>query len=365
MVIGWLVGQAIKEISIAADPVVIKVEKEKYEEFDVFGLYVRGSFKIPWSKGGLVYMVHLYEVNQTTGTEVPVICQLEGMNNQGAFQYVSDAIGNDSGAYTVKTFAKVLNVPIDTLIFSNHGQLQLKFELKMVTFDNGLNPSVIKEASHFFEYYNKELGYKERMNNMRVFENNAVDLAAALINIDGDINKEEVKVLDKWIKNNVSDEERQKELKSKVRDLSKQKYAQEEIVDLSKIALKNISEVADAKDKINLMELLHDISIADGTRQDTEHRFIQAILKRLDIDEAKYAELFSKSVTLSSNTSDSELDTIVGLDGSMTVNQMINQLKKAFKEWNSKITSPNAVEADNAKRILEYISKRRHQLENT
>jgi uncharacterized tellurite resistance protein B-like protein len=364
MVIGWLLGQAIKEISIAADPVLVKVENEKFEGFDVFGVYVKGSFKIPWTRGGLVYMVHLYE-RTAGGKEIPVICQLDEMNNNGAFQYVSKPIGNDSGAYQVKHFAKVLNIPIDTLIFSTQGLLNLQVELKMVTFDNNFNPSVIKEALYNFEYFNKELGYNERLSNMRDFENYAVELGAALINIDGDANKEEVKVLDKWIKKNVSNEDRQKELKAGVREFTKQKYSQEEIVDKSKKALKKIVDVADAKDKINLMELLHDISIADGTRGESEHKFIQAILKRLDIDEAKYAELFSKSVTLNNDTSESEMDSIVGINGAMDVSEMISQLKKAFKEWNSKITSPNAVEADNAKRILEYISKRRNQLENS
>jgi hypothetical protein len=146
MVIGWLLGQAIKEISIAADPVVIKVEREKVEGFDVFGVYVKGSFKIPWTKGGLIYMVYLYEVPQGPGSEIPVVCQLDGMNQDGAFRYMSDPINNESGAYQVKQFAKILNIPVDALIFSTKGSLSLKVELNMITF--GDRKSTRLNSSH-------------------------------------------------------------------------------------------------------------------------------------------------------------------------------------------------------------------------
>lgn len=363
MVLGWLLGQAIKEVSIAADPVVISVKREKYEGFDIFGLYVKGSFKIPWFKGGLMYMVHMYELD-SNGSELPVICQLDGLNSNGVFQWLSDPINSETGAYQVKTPTKILNIPIDALIFSNKGDLRLRFEMKMVTFDNNLQASVIKEAFVIESYYNSKTGYQNMAENNRIFTANAVELGNVLINIDGVASKSEIKVLTDWIKSNVKNEEKKASLIESVKSYPKKGYSIENLREYAKNAISKINEIAEASDKIALMQLLHDISVADGERGDAEHSVIKAVINKLGIDQEKYAQLFSKSVNLDSSTSDSELEILVGIQSGMSLQEKIAQLKKAFKEWNSKITSPNQIEAANAKRVLEFISKKRNQLEN-
>lgn len=361
MVLGWLIGQAVKEISLAVDPLTLTVRKEKYKSLDVFGLYVKGSFKIPWARGGLMYLVNLYEVGEE---EKPVICQIDGLNNDGVFQWVSDPINSETGAYQVKTPTNVINIPIDGLIFSRKGELSLRFELKLITFDNKLNASVIKETFVIQSFANKKNGYQDMIENQRVFNDNAVELANVLINIDGEASKSELKVLNKWIKDHISNEERRTHLLEEVKKFSKKNYKPDTLRNKAKAAITEIDKVSEASDKIALMNLLHDISIADGERDDVEHKLIQAVISKLGIDQEKYAKLFSKSVNLSESTSESELETLVGIESSMSVTEKIAQLKKAFKEWNSKITSPNAIEATNAKRVLDFISKKRNQLEN-
>jgi len=363
MVLGWLVGQAIREISIAADPVVISVKREKYEGFDIFGLYVKGSFKIPWFKGGLVYLVNLYELDSNE-KELPVICQVKGLNSNGVFQWISDSINSETGAYQVKTPTKILNIPIDALMFSKKGELRLRFELKMVTFDNSSQPSVIKEAFAIESFYNNKTGYQDMVENSRIFTTNAVELGNILVNIDGEASKSEIKVLTNWIKKNVKNEEKQDQLIENVKAYSKQGYSIENLRSYAKNAISEINDVADASDKIALLQLLHDISIADGERGEAEHQVIKAVINKLGIDYDKYSQIFSKSVNLDGAASDSELEALVGIQSSMSLQEKIAQLKKAFKEWNSKITSPNQIEAANAKRVLDFISKKRNQLEN-
>lgn len=362
MPIGWLLGKAIREISIASDPVTISVRQEKFEGFNVFGLYVKGSFKIPWSKGGLVYMIQMYEISNQ-GKEIPVLCQVNGLNNSGVFQWISDPIDSQSGAYQVKTPTRIMNIPIEALIFSKNGKMNLQFELKIVTFDNNLQPSVIKEATVNFDYFNNSPGYEDMISKAHIFTNNAVELGNVLINIDGVASNSEIKILNQWITQNVNNKGNREQLIEKVKKYPSKGYSIEKLRDNAKNAINEINKIADASDKIALLKLLHDISIADGERDDAEHQVIKAVISRLGIDQEKYAQLFSKSVNIDSKTSDSELESLVGIQPGMLLEQKIAQLKKAFKEWNSKITSPNQIEASNAKRVLEFISKKRNQLE--
>lgn len=362
MPIGWLLGKAIREISIASDPVIINIEEEKFEGFNVFGLYVKGSFKIPWTKSGLVYMIQMYEVD-INGKELPVLCRLEGLNNNGVFQWISDPIDSQSGAYQVKTLTRIMNIPVDALIFSRKGNLSLSFELKIVTFDNNLQPSVLKEAKSTLNYINVNSGYEDIIAKNNVFASNVVELGNIVINIDGEASSSEIQIVNKWITENVNNDEDQTKLLNQVKQYPNKGFSLEQLRNNAKKAIKDIEKVADASDKIALLKLLHDISIADGQRDNDEHQIIKAVISKLGIDQEKYSQIFSKSVNLDASTTDSELETLIGLHAGMLLEQKITQLKKAFKEWNGKITSPNKIEAANAKIVLEFISKKRNQLE--
>ena len=191
-----------------------------------------------------------------------------------------------------------------------------------------------------------------------------------MANVDGTYDSKEKEVIDEWIKDkskvfneSIKDWESDRELE----DLYLKSYedAKEEIKDgnlpISEI-LKNFVEIADEQSKHDLLDLCYKVLGADGDMGAEERNLIKVISDELDLHQdliqgIKDENMLSLSIA-EKDHSEEDIDSILGIDPSMSRGDKIDKLRNDFSKWNSRLNVVSTQEEKaNAQEMIDLISK--------
>lgn len=355
-----IVSSAKTTAKVAMNPLILRIKDEKFDEIDTFGVYINGSFKMPTGSSSLVFRLNLYQDYENK--KMPVMCMIEKWTGKDKlfFNYVSDVFTPGSGGISFTSEARIVAIPKEVLKFPFKGKSKLIFELSLI----GYTPSGVKvfhEISKDKDFISTAIGYQDRMDNVDNFNISVAKISAVISSIDGDYDDSERTIFENWLEENGLDNSFD-ELMDTYDDNLDYYGSIDEAISKIDVLLSDIKDNCDPADKMNLLNLIHKISIIDGDHNSDEEKLIRFIVKRLDIDESKYNLLITKDVKISARSVEDDFDAILGLSEDLDDVEKKRILKEQFKIWNQKITSSNPIEAKNAKRILEYIAEKRSNI---
>ncbi len=297
--------------------------------------------------------------------------------NTPAFQFIRpDVYIPAYGGW--EEYTEITRIPVDLISPPKKGKRKLTLVLRLYPTYTDINDieygfggeSASYQLDKDFSFTFDQPGYEERIENKDTIVKYSIELAISMANIDGNYDNAEKKVIDEWIEDkskffneDIKDWEPDIELKELYLRSYNDAVAE---VDQGNLAvsgiLKNFVEIADEQSKHDLIDLCYKVLAADGDMGSEERNLIKVISDELDIHQdllqgIKDEHMLSLSIAEKHHT-DEDVNSLLGLDSSMTRGEKIDKLRDDFAKWNSRLNVVSTQdEKANAQEMIDLISK--------
>ena len=267
-------------------------------------------------------------------------------------------------------------IPVDFIIPPHKGKRRLKFLLCVGDTDLELDRGAISDTSkvrHFsttvVNFTFKEPGYMDELVNKEKVEDFTIKLGMCMAASDGSLDQKELNIIKMWAKNVTTLLE---DDKAEVRNKYFSKFlknsaiaAKSQKISLSKL-VKDFNDVASKSQKYTAMQLLLDISGADGTLSKEEDVFINKIAKTTGINLSTFKEMKNKVLANVDNLDLSEKpsEETFGIMEDMDNDEKLKILRKQYTKWNGQTNNRDSKKKKRAKEMVKIIANLRKQYSN-
>ena len=280
----------------------------------------------------------------------------------------------DSGpTHYFSDWVSFIPIPVDFIIPPHKGKRKLKFLLCVAdsntkTDRGGIDDSTKLQhiSKKIINFSFKEPGYMDELVNKDKVEDLTIKLGMCMAAVDGHLDQKELNVIKGWVKNltNLLEEDKAEERKKYFSKFVKSAYAaaKDKKVSLSNL-VKEFNDIASKPQKYTAMQLLLDISGADGTLSKEEDVFINKIAKTTGINLATFKEMKNKVIANVDNIDLSEKpsEESFGVTEDMDDKQKCKVLRKEFTKWNGQTNHNNIKKRKRAKEMVKIIANLRKQ----
>ena len=280
----------------------------------------------------------------------------------------------DSGpTHYFSDWVSFIPIPVDFIIPPHKGKRKLKFLLCVAdsntkTDRGGIDDSTKLQhiSTKIINFNFKEPGYMDELVNRDKVEDLTIKLGMCMAAADGHLDQKELNVIKGWVKNltNLLEEDKAEERKKYFSKFVKSAYAaaKDKKVSLSNL-VKEFNDIASKSQKYTAMQLLLDISGADGTLSKEEDVFINKIAKTTGINLATFKEMKNKVIANVDNIDLSEKpsEESFGVTEDMDDKQKCKVLRKEFTKWNGQTNHNNIKKRKRAKEMVKIIANLRKQ----
>ena len=278
----------------------------------------------------------------------------------------------DSGpTHYFSDWVSFIPIPVDFIIPPHKGKRKLKFLLCVAdsntkTDRGGIDDSTKLQhiSKKIINFSFKEPGYMDELVNKDKVEDLTIKLGMCMAAVDGHLDQKELNVIKGWVKNltNLLEEDKAEERKKYFSKFVKSAYAaaKDKKVSLSNL-VKEFNDIASKSQKYTAMQLLLDISGADGTLSKEEDVFINKIAKTTGINLATFKEMKNKVIANVDNIDLSEKpsEESFGVTEDMDDKQKCKVLRKEFTKWNGQTNHNNIKKRKRAKEMVKIIANLR------
>ena len=280
----------------------------------------------------------------------------------------------DSGpTHYFSDWVSFIPIPVDFIIPPHKGKRKLKFLLCVAdsntkTDRGGIDDSTKLQhvSKKIINFSFKEPGYMDELVNRDKVEDLTIKLGMCMAAVDGHLDQKELNVIKGWVKNLtiLLEEDKAEERKKHFSKFVKSAYtaAKDKKVSLSNL-VKEFNDIASKSQKYTAMQLLLDISGADGTLSKEEDVFINKIAKTTGINLATFKEMKNKVIANVDNIDLSEKpsEESFGVTEDMDDKQKCKVLRKEFTKWNGQTNHNNIKKRKRAKEMVKIIDNLRKQ----
>ena len=265
------------------------------------------------------------------------------------------------------------SVPLDFIIPPHKGSRKLKFLVFVCDSDTELvrghledTSKVVHFAHQIVNFNFKDQGYMDEIVNKDKVEDLSIKLGMSMAAADGHLDQKELDVIKNWAKNVTSllDEEKAKERNKYFSKYIKNTYqsAKQKKISLSNL-VKEFNDVASKSQKYTAMQLLLDISGADGTLSKEEDLFISKIAKTTGINLSTFKEMRNKVIANVDNLEMSEKpsESTFGITEDMDDAEKMKILRKEYTKWNGQTNHKDPKKKKRAKEMVKIIADLRKQ----
>lgn len=122
---------------------------------------------------------------------------------------------------------------------------------------------------------------------------------------------------------------------------------------------------ASVSDRLNLLDLLFEVVMSDGSVAGAELDMLEKIAGALHLDHEEYMKRRNKALPLSAyekTISGAQTDRILGISADMDDEEIRAHLSKMYREWNAKTSVKDEKIRAQAKEMVKLISKKRAEL---
>tara|TARA_S200000501_G_C20846004_1_gene753678 strand:+ start:193 stop:1437 length:1245 start_codon:yes stop_codon:yes gene_type:complete len=342
------------------------------DNFEVYRVQAKGI--IPFIQGmDLTFSTSI--IDTTDEISKPVICLLDTFQEKQSRVYLNQrrygVIDQEMG------WAEWSEVGIaikSTLVAPKTGYRDFTFitQISSTSSSNSINMTVIPDQvlwaqEKTIEHYNKEKGYMDLAEDAYLSEEATIKLAFHIATIDGELHKKEGEYIKEWMQRAIGSlegekrETRKENLNNSLEEANN-KFKTGMTTNYVNKQIKILIDKGTKIDHFECIELLYDVMSSDGKAHTDELKFVKDIAKQFDIDNSELALMREKRMLHLDDLENAEddLEQILGIDTTMSKEEILEQLTNMFTMWNSRIESldqPN--EKESAQRMLDLIGEAR------
>ena len=264
-------------------------------------------------------------------------------------------------------------IPSEFIVPPHSGKRRLKFVVNICDEDTQVTfggyddaGKIIHHASDLINFSYKDVGYLDAVLNKDKVEDLTIKLAMCMAAADGHLDQKELNVIKDWAKNltNLLEEEKQAERKKHFSKFIKDTYtsAKAKRISISDL-VKEFNKISSKTQKYEAIELLLNISSADGKLSKEEELFINKIAKTTNIDLKTFRDMKNKVVANVEKieTLEKPSETTFGLSDDMTDKEKCRSLTKQYSKWKGQTTHKDPKRKKRAKEMIKAIADLRKQ----
>jgi uncharacterized tellurite resistance protein B-like protein len=351
------------------EPIKVDISDRKADAYDV---YIRGHFKLGYTTDisiatslfdytdekfdAIISSIEGFREKNTDGYQSVV--DLKGVTpNQGYLDWISVArffpeitVGTKKGKRKIRVYARV--IPTKSLSTINYGLMPTDSEVFSAAFKD-------------VEVNLKEKGWRESIEEREEAKAIIIKLAVAVASEDGEMNAQEGKAIQAWIKQEISYavDSRKEYIKNFLNSALKEAYKLEtEKNNPQEPLIKRLKEINIGSINQSSMKLLMDVIGADNEITKSEMKLINSIGKELEINVKDIQAMTDKAFLEMKGGSElnETMDSMIVINPEWTKAEIKDYLNKEFTKWNGRIQALEDEEKKNkAQAMLDAIAKAR------
>ena len=321
----------------------------------------------------IIIIQDITDNNDENDAGAPILSAHEAFAEQGSRVLSVQRLYDSGPTHYFRDWVLFIPVPVDFIIPPHKGQRKLKFLLCVADSNTETDRGSIDDTTklqHFstknINFNFKEPGYMDELVNRDKVEDLTIKLGMCMAAADGHLDQKELNVIKGWVKNltNLLEEDKAEERKKHFSKFVKSAYtaAKDKKISLSNL-VKEFNDIASKTQKYTAMQLLLDISGADGTLSKEEDQFINKIAKTTGINLSTFKEMKNKVIATVDNIDLSEKpsEEFFGITEDMDDTQKCKVLRKEFTKWNGQTNHNNIKKRKRAKEMVKIIANLRKQ----
>ena len=303
----------------------------------------------------------------------PILSAHEAFAEQGSRVLSVQRLYDSGPTHYFRDWVLFIPVPVDFIIPPHKGKRKLKFLLcvadsNTITDRGGIDDTTKLHhfSSKIINFNFKEPGYMDELVNRDKVEDLTIKLGMSMAAVDGHLDQKELNVIKGWVKNLtiLLEEDKAEERKKHFSKFVKSAYtaAKDKKISLSNL-VKEFNDIASKSQKYTAMQLLLDISGADGTLSKEEDQFINKIAKTTGINLATFKEMKNKVIASVDKIEMSEKpsEESFGITSDMDNKEKCKVLRKEYTKWNAQTNHKEAKRKKRAKEMVKIVANLRKQ----
>lgn len=351
-----------------------KINPEDSDSLDIFSIEARGLIPKINRKTRVGFVTSV--LDETEKEVYPVLSIIEGYQEPDSWIYQTRT---DAGEVNPNegwlSWTPISPVAPDFLVPPYSGRRKLTIILRLIDLDSGINITMgnhrdghhgllwMKRHSTYHTF--KDKGYLEESEEKQKSMGLIVQLGLAVAMADGTLEDSEGAAIQSWAKKNIQayPEDKRVELKELYNSSMKEAYekARSGNLSLSNIT-RQLNDIADKSTKYEAIEFCYEIMAADGIADTKEIQTIKNVSEALNLDVIELNKIKDrKLVGLATKVSnDASIEELLGIDQSMSKDQIKRYLRNEFQKWNGRInTMEDGPEKESAQNMLNLVAEAR------
>ncbi|MDB3876924.1 TerB family tellurite resistance protein [Candidatus Pelagibacter ubique] len=391
IIIGWAILKGVfsavtgsggddSSSSVEANPFTVKVKKglppkDTGLSVDCYNVELKGMISHPTDDQVKIILLvqDVTDNDNENDAGAPVLSAHEAFAEKGSRVLGVERIYNSSSRTYFPDWTLFVPVPVDFIVPPHKGKRRIKFLLCVGDADTTVDRGGVNDTSKLIhiskEIVNftfKEPGYMDELVNRDKVEDLTIKLGMCMAAADGTLDQKELNIIKTWAKNLTSLLE---DDKAQERNAHFSKFLKSSAIaaKTNKISLSNLvkdfNDVASKTQKYTAIQLLLDISGADGTLSKEEDVFINKIAKTTGINLSTFKEMKNKVIANVDNIDLSEKpsEESFGLTEDMDDAEKMKVLRKEYTKWNGQTNHKDPKKKKRAKEMVKIIADLRKQ----
>ena len=394
IVIGWALLKGVfsaatggsgddSSSSVEANPFTIKVKKglppkDTGLTVDCYNVEMTGMISHPTDDQVKIILLvqDVTDNDDENDAGTPVLSAHEAFAEKGSRVLGVERVYESSSRTYFPDWSLFVPVPVDFIVPPHKGKRRIKFLLCVAdtatTVERGglTDTSGLQHIStRILDFNFKEPGYMDELVNRDKVEDLTIKLGMCMAAADGTLDQKELNTIKNWAKNLTSLLE---DDKAQERNAHFSKFLKSSAIAAKthKISLSNLvkefNDIASKTQKYTAMQLLLDISGADGTLSKEEDVFINKIAKTTGINLSTFKEMKNKVIANVDNIDLSEKpsEESFGITEDMDDSEKMKVLRKEYTKWNGQTNHKDVKKKKRAKEMVKIIADLRKQYSN-
>ena len=394
IVIGWALLKGVfsaatggsgddSSSSVEANPFTIKVKKglppkDTGLTVECYNVEMTGMISHPTEDQVKIILLvqDVTDNDDENDAGAPVLSAHEAFAEKGSRVLGVERVYESSSRTYFPDWSLFVPVPVDFIVPPHKGKRRIKFLLCVADTATTVERGGLTETSglqhistKILDFNFKEPGYMDELVNRDKVEDLTIKLGMCMAAADGTLDQKELNIIKTWAKNLTSLLE---DDKAQERNAHFSKFLKSSAIaaKTNKISLsslvKDFNDIASKTQKYTAMQLLLDISGADGTLSKEEDVFINKIAKTTGINLSTFKEMKNKVIANVDNIDLSEKpsEESFGITEDMDDAEKMKVLRKEYTKWNGQTNHKDVKKKKRAKEMVKIIADLRKQSSN-